>query len=115
MRNKLDENLYAVKRIKLHPKQLKVIQREAKLLSKLRYKYICGYYQAWTEYKDPMKEFDDDDDEDEEEEFDEDDELDDDDEEDSDDDEDDSDDDSETPAYSKFSIHIHSSPISYNI
>ncbi|KAK7506996.1 hypothetical protein BaRGS_00001847, partial [Batillaria attramentaria] len=55
VRNKLDGQLYAIKRIALNPrsKQLnKKITREVKLLSRLNHENIVRYYNSWIEISD---------------------------------------------------------------
>lgn len=55
MRNKLDDGLYAIKRIELNPseKQLnKKITREVKLLSRLNHENVVRYYNSWIESSD---------------------------------------------------------------
>ena len=57
MKNKFDENLYAIKRIKLFlPKdkkkqeeKLKIVQNESNVISRLQNAYIVRYYQTWIE------------------------------------------------------------------
>uniref|UniRef100_A0A8D8LTM2 non-specific serine/threonine protein kinase n=2 Tax=Cacopsylla melanoneura TaxID=428564 RepID=A0A8D8LTM2_9HEMI len=52
VRNKLDDRLYAIKRIPLNPKnkQLnKKIMREVKLLSRLNHENVVRYYNSWIE------------------------------------------------------------------
>ena len=52
VRNKLDGCVYAIKRIKLNPKnrQLnKKITREVKLLSRLNHENVVRYYNSWIE------------------------------------------------------------------
>ena len=52
VRNKLDGGVYAIKRIKLNPKnkQLnKKITREVKLLSRLNHENVVRYYNSWIE------------------------------------------------------------------
>ncbi|CAH1394203.1 unnamed protein product [Nezara viridula] len=55
VRNKLDDGLYAIKRIELNPseKQLnKKITREVKLLSRLNHENVVRYYNSWIESSD---------------------------------------------------------------
>lgn len=52
VRNKLDGGIYAIKRIKLNPKnkQLnKKITREVKLLSRMNHENVVRYYNSWIE------------------------------------------------------------------
>ena len=57
VKNKFDENLYAIKRIKLFlPKdkkkqeeKLKIVQNESNVISRLQNAYIVRYYQTWIE------------------------------------------------------------------
>ena len=52
VRNKLDGGIYALKRIRLNPrnKQLnKKITREVKLLSQLNHESVVRYYNSWIE------------------------------------------------------------------
>lgn len=52
MKNKLDGGIYAIKRIKLNPKnkQLnKKITREVKLLSRMNHENVVRYYNSWIE------------------------------------------------------------------
>lgn len=52
MKNKLDSRIYALKRIKLNPrnKQLnKKITREVKLLSQLNHENVVRYFNSWIE------------------------------------------------------------------
>lgn len=52
MRNKLDDCLYAIKRIKLTQTNIAVnkkIMREVKLLSSLNHENVVRYYNSWLE------------------------------------------------------------------
>ncbi|XP_068619333.1 eIF-2-alpha kinase GCN2 [Battus philenor] len=52
VRNKLDCGLYAIKRIRLNPKDVALnrkITREVKLLSRLNHENVVRYYNAWIE------------------------------------------------------------------
>lgn len=52
VRNKLDGGYYAIKRIKLNPKNRslnKKIVREVKLLSRLNHENVVRYYNSWIE------------------------------------------------------------------
>ncbi|KAL1129698.1 hypothetical protein AAG570_012642 [Ranatra chinensis] len=52
VRNKLDDGFYAIKRIKLNPKNThlnKKITREVKLLSRLNHENVVRYYNSWIE------------------------------------------------------------------
>lgn len=58
IRNKLDGNDYAVKRIPLDPKDERFnrkLAREAKLFSRLNHPNVVRYYSAWIEYAPPKK------------------------------------------------------------
>mmetsp|Transcript_1566 Transcript_1566/g.1377 ORF Transcript_1566/g.1377 Transcript_1566/m.1377 type:complete len:82 (-) Transcript_1566:1367-1612(-) len=43
-KNKIDENLYAIKKVKLDPRISKKLMKEVKFLSKLNHKHIVRYY-----------------------------------------------------------------------
>jgi len=45
-KNKIDENIYAIKKIKLDPTISKKVMKEVKFLSKLSHKHIVRYYQV---------------------------------------------------------------------
>lgn len=52
VRNKLDGGVYAIKRIKLNPKNKQLnrkITREVKLLSRLNHENVVRYYNSWIE------------------------------------------------------------------
>lgn len=52
VRNKLDGGIYAIKRIKLNPKNKllnKKITREVKLLSRMNHENVVRYYNSWIE------------------------------------------------------------------
>lgn len=52
VRNKLDGGVYAIKRIKLNPKNRQLnrkITREVKLLSRLNHENVVRYYNSWIE------------------------------------------------------------------
>ncbi|XP_046402509.1 eIF-2-alpha kinase GCN2 [Ischnura elegans] len=52
VRNKLDGGIYAIKRIKLNPKNKQLnrkITREVKLLSRLNHENVVRYYNSWIE------------------------------------------------------------------
>lgn len=52
VRNKLDGRIYAIKRIKLNPKNKllnKKITREVKLLSQLNHENVVRYFNSWIE------------------------------------------------------------------
>lgn len=52
MRNKLDARVYALKRIKLNPRNKALnrkITREVKLLSRLNHENVVRYYNSWIE------------------------------------------------------------------
>ncbi|XP_026676040.1 eIF-2-alpha kinase GCN2 [Diaphorina citri] len=66
VRNKLDDRLYAIKRIPLNPKnkQLnKKIMREVKLLSRLNHENVVRYYNSWIESGSSEQQLEDSDDE----------------------------------------------------
>ncbi|ORX52231.1 hypothetical protein BCR36DRAFT_582732 [Piromyces finnis] len=66
-RNRLDGRLYAIKKVKLDPKDSeynKKILREVTTLSRLHHEYVVRYFQAWFEEADGM-EYSDSEDEDE--------------------------------------------------
>ena len=54
-KNKLDENHYAVKRVRLprHEEAKKKVMREVKCLAKLDQRNIVRYYSTWLEYPPP--------------------------------------------------------------
>lgn len=55
VRNKLDERLYAIKRIILNRSEKllnKKLTREVKLLSRLNHENVVRYYNSWIEYAD---------------------------------------------------------------
>ena len=54
-KNKIDENVYAIKKVKLDPLISKKLMKEVKFLSKLDHKHIVRYYQAWTENTNPIE------------------------------------------------------------
>ncbi len=56
-KNNIDDNRYAVKRIKLPcvEEAKKKVMREVKCLAKLDHKYIVRYYNAWLENPPPGK------------------------------------------------------------
>jgi len=65
-RNRLDGRLYAIKKVKLDPKDSEYnrkILREVTTLSRLHHEYVVRYFQAWfeeadgTEYSDSEEEF----------------------------------------------------------
>jgi translation initiation factor 2-alpha kinase 4 len=52
VRNKLDDRVYAIKKVKINPKEMeynKKILREVHTLSRLHHEYVVRYYQAWLE------------------------------------------------------------------
>jgi len=52
VRNKLDARVYALKRIKLNPRNKTLnrrITRECKLLSRLNHENVVRYYNSWIE------------------------------------------------------------------
>lgn len=64
MRNRLDRQLYAVKKVKLDPDDKtmkKKILREVKTISRMQHRHIVRYFQAWIEGESGMSSGDEDD------------------------------------------------------
>jgi translation initiation factor 2-alpha kinase 4 len=63
-KNLIDGRYYAIKKIKLNPKDTKQLLREVQTLSRVHSEYVVRYYQAWFEDSDSLSNLADSDDED---------------------------------------------------